>query len=399
LNLNRIRILLVIFVFLFQVIGNIKAQNYKDLDKRKQDNIQQLSLSKSLLEKTSQSKSFSINQVSLIQQSIEYRTKLVENIGLELSFLENDMEANSKQISNIQIRIKTIKKEYARYIISASRNLDEDFALMYLFSSQDFNQAYQRIKYLKYLARYRSDLVENLKIEEENLKRENLELASNRKKNERLLSERKSELNSLAVDKKKNLSLIMSLQNRELELKKEIQKRERIQDEIEKEIRKIIEEEARKAKELKKMNVLTPEERIISNDFSRNIGKLPWPSEHGILTGKFGEQNHPVLKGIKIRSNGIDIATEEGTKVRCVFDGEVTKVIAILGANYTVIIKHGEFRTVYQNLVDVKVKAGDRVKIKTIIGTVYTDEDKVSKFHFEIWRDKIIQNPEIWLSD
>jgi murein DD-endopeptidase MepM/ murein hydrolase activator NlpD len=213
-----------------------------------------------------------------------------------------------------------------------------------------------------------------------------------------LISERRRELISLDMDKKQNISIVHSLQNKEVELKNEINKRERIQAEIEKEIHKIIEEEAAKAREAKKSNKLSTEEKIISSDFEKNVGRLPWPSEQGILIGKYGEQNHPVLKGIKIRSNGIDINTVEGANVRSVFDGEVTKVIAILGANYTVIIKHGIFRTVYQNLIDVRVKAGDKVKTKTIIGTVFTDRDNISRFHFEVWRDKITQNPELWLS-
>ncbi|MEX0598556.1 MAG: M23 family metallopeptidase, partial [Candidatus Paceibacterota bacterium] len=115
-------------------------------------------------------------------------------------------------------------------------------------------------------------------------------------------------------------------------------------------------------------------------------------------TGKYGDQNHPVLKGVKIKNNGIDINTVPGTEIRSIFDGEVTKVIAILGANYTVIIKHGEYRTVYQNLIDVKVKAGDKIKTKSVIGTVFTDQENASRLHFELWKDKLTQNPELWLS-
>ena len=143
---------------------------------------------------------------------------------------------------------------------------------------------------------------------------------------------------------------------------------------------------------------LNPKKKLISNEFSKNRGLLPWPSAQGLLTGKYGEQNHPVLKGIKISSNGIDINTVPGSDVRSVFNGEVTKVIAILGANYTVIIKHGEFRTVYQNLINIKVKAGDKVVAKEVIGTVFTDQDNTTKLHFELWKDKQTLDPELWLS-
>jgi len=300
------------FLVFFSGLKESYGQSTNDLDKKKKDNIQQLAYSKKLLEKTALSKTSTLNQINLIQRNIELRTGLIENITDELGFLKNDIEANNLEIKKIDDRIKSIKGDYANLIIAASRNLDNEYAMMYILSSQDFNQAYQRIKYLKYLARYRMELTEKLETEQENLKNKNIELAENKNKNERLLAERKKEIASLDRDKKENLSLVRSLQNKETELKREIQKRERIQDEIEKEIRKIIEEEEAKARLAKKTNMLTAEEKIISADFSRNIGRLPWPSEQGVLIGKYGEQNHPVLKGIKIRSNGIDINTVEG---------------------------------------------------------------------------------------
>jgi septal ring factor EnvC (AmiA/AmiB activator) len=393
-----IRALISFFLVLLIPVSEIFCQNSRELDKKKQDNIQQLNYSKTLLEKTSQSKNLSLSQLNLIQNNIKLRSEIVENISDELVILKIDIETNIVEIKKIENEITTIKKDYAKLIIGTSRSLDNDYAMMYIFSSQDINQAYQRIKYLKFLTRYRIELANKLISENKNLKLRNNELILNKKKNESLLAERNKELISLDRDKKQNISMIRSLQNKESELKKEIQKRERIQAEIEKEIRKIIEEEALHAREARRNNILSEEEKSISTDFSKNIGRLPWPTDQGVLVGKYGEQNHPVFKSIKIKSNGVDINTLQGAKVRSVFDGEITKVIAILGANYTVIIKHGNFRTVYQNLVDVRVKAGDKVKSKTVIGTVFTDQDNISKFHFEIWKDKDTQNPEIWLS-
>jgi septal ring factor EnvC (AmiA/AmiB activator) len=399
-KLNSKIFLLLCFGFIFKnyTSNGIFGQSATDLESKKIENIEKLNYSKSLLEKTAQSKITTLNQLTIIQQNILLRTNIVDNISDELSFLKNDIEQNNIEIKRIEFKIIKIKKDYAELIIVASRNLDNDYAMMYIFSSEDFNQAYQRIKYLKYIAKYRMDLVSKLITEEENLKEKNQSLISNMKKNERLLVERKRELSDLDSDKKQNLNLIKLLQNQESELKNEIQKRERIQAEIEKEIKRIIDEEAAKARLSKRENSLTVEEKIISIDFSKNMGRLPWPSEKGVVTGKYGEQNHPVLKGIKVRSNGIDINTVEGAKVRSVFDGEITKVIAILGANYTVIIKHGDFRTVYQNLIDVRVKAGDKIKTKEVIGTVFTDKDNFTRLHFEIWKEKDTQNPEQWLA-
>lgn len=374
------------------------SQSTKELDKKKQDNITKLNYSRELLEKTSLSKKSTLNQLNLIQENISLSEEIIQDMSSELEFLKSDIQENTTEIKRIENRIVAIKNDYANLIVSASRNLDNDFAMMYLLSSEDFNQAYQRIKYLKYLAEYRQDLVDNLVEEEELLKQKNLSLIDNTRKVTLLLSDRKRELSSLDKDKKKNMSLIKNLQSKESELKKDIQKREKMQAEIEKQIRKFIEEEAQKARAGKKATSLTVEEKLISSEFSKNLGRLPWPAERGVVTDKYGEHTHPVLKGVKINSAGIDITTSEGAIIRSVFDGEVTKVVAILGANYTVIIKHGEFLTVYHNLINVKVKVGDKVKTKQTIGTVFTDQENVSKFHFQIWKDKITQNPENWLS-
>ena len=144
---------------------------------------------------------------------------------------------------------------------------------------------------------------------------------------------------------------------------------------------------------------LTPEEKLISDNFQGNKGKLPWPTERGVVTSRFGKHQHAVLKQVTVQNDGIDISTVQGAEARALFGGVVSKVVAILGANYTVIIRHGNFLTVYQNLVNVRVKTGDRVTVKQVLGTVFTEEESNSTMlHIEIWKELNKQNPEDWLS-
>ena len=144
---------------------------------------------------------------------------------------------------------------------------------------------------------------------------------------------------------------------------------------------------------------LTPEQQLVGNDFKRNKGKLPWPVERGMITAGFGKNEYAGLVGSSYNNNGIDINTTPGTKVRAVFEGEVTKVFAILGANYTVLIRHGEYLSVYQNLVNVRVKTGDKVLTKEVLGEAFTDNDQqVGMVHFEVWQERNILNPEDWIS-
>jgi murein DD-endopeptidase MepM/ murein hydrolase activator NlpD len=144
---------------------------------------------------------------------------------------------------------------------------------------------------------------------------------------------------------------------------------------------------------------LTPEQELVGNDFRRNKGKLPWPVEKGIVTTGFGDNEVPGLRGSSVSNNGIDINSESGTVVRAIFDGEVTKVFGILGANYTVLVRHGEFLSVYLNLVNVRVKTGDKVQTKQILGEAFTDDrEGIATMHFELWQEREILNPEEWLS-
>lgn len=193
--------------------------------------------------------------------------------------------------------------------------------------------------------------------------------------------------------------MVEDLRKRESSLKKEIEEKERITRELEARIREIIEEEARKLNSDNIYSALTPEQELVGNDFKRNKGKLPWPVDRGIITTGFGDNEFPGLRGSSVKNNGIDINSTPGTVVRAVFEGEVTKVFAILGANYTVLIRHGQFLSVYQNLVNVRVKTGDKILTKEVLGEAFSDEENsVSMVHFEVWQERSILNPEEWLS-
>ncbi len=214
-----------------------------------------------------------------------------------------------------------------------------------------------------------------------------------------LLEEKDREQNNLVAEKSKRSRMIASLKQQESKLKKEIKDKERIARELEAKIREIIEEEARKASATNIYGALTPEQELMGKDFRNNKGKLPWPVDKGIVTTGFGDNEVPGLVGSSVKNNGIDINSAPGTKVRAVFDGEVTKVFGITGANFTVLIRHGQFLSVYQNLVNVRVKTGDKVLTKEILGEAFTDQvENVAMIHFEVWQERTIMNPENWLS-
>ena len=367
------------------------------LEKRKKETIEQIEYTRKLLENTRRSASVTLSQVNLLSRNIENREKLISELDKEVKILEYHIELNRVRIDELEIVIDSLKKEYERIIIAAYRNIDQGISLEYILGAQDINQGYQRLKYIKYINNYRKSIYNDIIGNIELLYEENIRLKETLNETGKLKLVKENELKVLNRERGEKRSSVNSLKRKETQLRQELSEKQRIQKKLEEEINKIIEEEIRKAK-AKSIALLTPAEKELSASFVNNIGKLPWPVEKGILTGKFGEHDHPVIKGIKIKSNGIDINTVEGEKARAIFDGEVTKIIAILGANYTVIIKHGEFYSVYTNLINISVKMGGKVKRNDFIGTIYTDNNKSTKLHFQIWKDRILQDPEKWLS-
>jgi septal ring factor EnvC (AmiA/AmiB activator) len=216
---------------------------------------------------------------------------------------------------------------------------------------------------------------------------------------EALARQKAGENRKLEREKRNKDQMVKELSGQEKELKSKIAENKKIARRLEKEIASIITAEASRGRSRNMYDQLTPEEKLISDNFMGNKGKLPWPTERGVIISRFGKHQHAVLKQVTVQNDGIDISTVQGAEARALFDGVVSKVFAFLGANYTVIMRHGNFLTVYQNLINVRVKPGDVVMVKQVLGTVFTeDETNSTLLHIEIWKELNKQNPEDWLS-
>jgi septal ring factor EnvC (AmiA/AmiB activator) len=203
--------------------------------------------------------------------------------------------------------------------------------------------------------------------------------------------------------KKQQNDVYSELQQKEKDLKKKLENQRKAELRLQQEIERVIADEAKKAsrKSSKETGfVMTSEEKVLSGDFNNNRGKFPWPVQRGLITDHFGEHPHAVLKYVVVRNSGIDITTQANAKARAIFKGEVTKVVAIPGGNMAVIIRHGNYLTVYSNLSEVFVKAGQKVDIKEDIGSIFTDQDEDNKtvLKFQLWRENTKLDPEDWLS-
>ncbi|MFH0866575.1 MAG: peptidoglycan DD-metalloendopeptidase family protein [Bacteroidota bacterium] len=360
-----------------------------------------------LLTETKKNKQISLNQLIILNNKINQREELITTISTEIGTLDDQMLGNAKETSKLTTELKKIKEAYAKMIYYAYKNRNAYARLMFLFASSDINQAFLRLKYLNQYAKYRrkqAELIVNATL----LLNEKLaELKGIKTNKSTLLKTKEAEKTILAQEKEEKNTSVKTLQQKEKDLKKTIKLKEKEAKKLQQSIEAIIAEEIKKATTNTTTNTsvsttikelgLTETEIALSASFSNNKGKLPWPTEKGIVTSTFGVHTHPVLD-IKVKNNGIDISTNEGSKARAVFEGKVTGVVNIPGANKAVIIRHGEYLTVYSNLSDVSVKTGALVKVKQEIGTIATDaEEAKTELHFEVWYGKTLTDPIGWL--
>ncbi len=387
-----------IFVILITQVGMVRSQSIQELQKEKENTRQQIELTKSLLEQTSQKKRQNLARLNIIQKNIDLRKKLISNINLELAILDDEMEQKEIRVAELNNELEREIKNYETIIIQAYKEKKGYHPLVYIFSSRSFNQAYKRIKYLQQIAEYRKNQVERIRKIRKELLQEISDIEQKKKEKNELLEEQKKESDDLKNSMGSQQEMIAQLARQEKELRAKLAEKEKTARNLENTIRALIEAEAKK--NAGRTIRLTPEQQLIDKDFRNNKGRLPWPTERGIITGYFGEHAHPVLKGVKISSNGIDITTTAGSEARAVFDGEVSMVASVPGANKVVIIRHGNYLSMYSNLVEVYVKSGDKVKVKQKIGRIFTDTEEEGKtvVHLEIWEESQKLDPMQWLS-
>jgi len=383
-----------------------QKQNKKDLENKKKELQKEIEYTNQLLAETKKNKKLSLGQLLALNKKISAREELIATINREISVLEKQIQENNNSINKLQNDLEKLKKEYAKMIYYAYKNQDGYSRLMYVFAAKDFEQAYMRLKYLQQYSDFRHKQAEAIAKTKKELNEKVQELEAKKSDKRVLLSNEQEEKKSLTSEKSEKEQVLSSLQQQETKLKKDLEKKKQDAQKLQQAIQRIIEQELEKAqKQAASENkpkpqklILTPEAQQLSNSFATNKAKLPWPVAKGIISEKFGVHPHPTMKNIDINNNGVDIATNTGSIARAVFDGEVKGVVSMPGAGQFVLIRHGEFLTVYSNLKDVYVKVGDKVSTKQNLGTILYDEDDAKTvLHFEIWKGQTKMDPEDWL--
>ncbi|MDP3445631.1 MAG: peptidoglycan DD-metalloendopeptidase family protein [Ignavibacteria bacterium] len=388
---------------------SVFAQDKKtELEKTKKRIEDEINYTSKLLDDTRQSKKLSMNELMILQAKIRQRENLVATIQKQLMDTDSQLIRTERELKRLETELASLKKEYAGMISFAYKNRSGLNKLMFLFSSDDFNQAYQRLKYMQQYTALRQMQIERIIGVFEKTETQKQKLKSEKEaKTELFEAERRQQI-LLNNEKSCMDRTVQKYSQQEKQHQQTLKQKEKESQKLQREIEAIIAEEIRQARERKGKNAsksadrlmeLTPEEMKLSDGFTQNRGKLPWPVERGVISSRFGEQPHPVLKKVTIKNNGIDIATTGGSEARAVFEGVVVSTNRITATNNAVIIRHGDFFTVYSNLEEVFVKRGDAIKTKDALGLIHTDKNEAkTELHFELWQGKQIVDPALWLA-
>lgn len=406
-NNKQLRLLVAMLWLLTSVhICFAQKQNRKDLENKKKQLQKEIEYTNQLLSETKKNKKLSLNQLVTLNKKISAREQLISTINTEIHLLNKQIAAKNQNIKNLQNDLTKLKTEYAKMIYYAYKNQDAHSRLMFVFAAKDFEQAYMRLKYLQQYNLYRKKQAEMILSTKAELNQKVEELEARKTEQRVLLSSEQNEKQNLTSEKKEKEQVFSKLQEQESKLKKDLEKKKKdaeklqqaIQREIQKELEKLQKEAEKSNKPKPERIVLTPEAQQLSSSFASNKSKLPWPVIKGIISEHFGVHPHPLMPNIDINNNGIDITTSNGALARAVFDGEVKAVVSIPGSGQFILVRHGEYLTIYSNLKEVYVKVGDKVTTKQNIGTIlFDEEDSKTVLHFELWKGQTKLDPETWL--
>ena len=398
-SFNTYRRILFLLLFVSLLTPDIHAQSRQNLEEQRRQALRKIEETNRLLEETQKSQRQSLEKLNLLNAQIKQFGQLIGSINAEIAFADRQISETSAKVARMSNEIEKMKDEYAKLVFQAYKNRGQYNKLIYVLSAKDFNEAYRRMKYFQQYSEFRKKQVAEITEKQKELQVEIERLTAQKAEKEVLLAEQQQEIKKLDIVKTEQNKEVNSWKSKERQLRAQLQAQQRTAQRVENEMKKLIAAEAKKmnATPANLYEALTPDERLISNNFRGNRGRLPWPTERGTITSYFG-LNPTVHKNVQLPNNGIDITTVGGADVRVVFDGEVTNIIAIIGRNLNVIVKHGNYFTLYSNLVNVTVKKGDKVKLKDTIGKVYTEKGaKTAVLHFEIWEGMNKLNPEQWI--
>ncbi len=371
------------------------ADSVKELQKKQKKLQAEIEQTNKMLKQTKKDETATMNKLQLIGKNIQNQKKLIRTLDNEIVALNREMNQLSATRDSLQRVLERYKDDYAQMIRASHFARVQQSPLLFLLSSDNFQQLARRARYLQEFARFRQEQVRRIESTQVQIDEQNDLLKANKDDKMTALSSRKREQENLKRDERKQQNMLNQLKSKEKGLSKQLKQQQKRVAELNKKIDDIIRKQTEKASK----TTLTKEQKLLAGGFEANKGRLPWPIEKGMISGHYGKQQHPVYSQVTIDNKGVYLQTTAGSKARAVYKGEVTSCFLVANT-YAVIIQHGNYRTVYSNLSKLNVKQGDKIDTKQIIGTIFTDpeQDQKTELYFQIYKDRNILNPELWIA-
>lgn len=392
------------FIGILLFVGNLSAQTTREsLEKKRIELRNEIRRINELRSSNKQKERSVLSQVEDLDQQIRSTENLIKVTNQQANLLTNQINANTNKISRLRKELEELKEDYAGMIEKSYKSKSSQSRIMFLLSSENFLQAYKRLQYMKQYTNYRKQQGDEIKARTEELQELNASLANQKEAKEALIAENRQTRAQLEKNKKAQQDLMQSIRSREGEFAAQIRQKQQEINKINAQIEKMIRESIAKSNEEsgsseRDVYELTPAAKALAADFVKNKGRLPWPVRSGVVTSRFGRQPHPVVKSISINNNGVNIDTDSGGKARAVFNGTVSEVQVLKGANKAVMVRHGDYITIYDNLENVFVKKGDVVNTGQELGAIATSRTSgKTTLHFLIYKNMQKMDPADWI--
>ena len=415
-------LLVFLLIALFTTELAIGQDSRATLNSEKKQLEKEIAEQKKMLKTTQNNKATSLREIELIKNQIRKQEKLIQTINDELLFLNNQIVENTKELDALTKKLDLLIAEYKKAVYVAYKYRNALSKTNFVLSANNLNQAVRRMNYLQEYSRALNQQLKTILETQQKIKQKDEQLNLQKRDKTTLIRDKNKEKEQLTKQESQKNTLVASLKKQESKINTEINKKINRQKQIDAAIQRIIDaeiEKARKAEESKKKDskstpsetakssapasaktytlTLTPEDLALASDFESNKGKLPWPTEKGSIITEFGAYTLPEISSVQIVNKGINIRTERNSPVRSVFKGSVSGIYDIDGGK-VVLIRHGNYISVYSNLASVEVKKGDQVNTKQQIGRMFNDPSNAyPELHFEIRKGKDPLNPSLWI--
>jgi septal ring factor EnvC (AmiA/AmiB activator) len=431
-NFRKVRPVLVVAILLLPILAF--SQTKKELEDKRKKILRDIQSTERMIKKTAKTKEAAYDRFLALQSQIESREALIKNLQDEIVDAETGIVRNQEVIASLSNDVTKMREEYGRTVRNAFRRNTLSNPILYILSAESLNQAFRRWLFLRKYDERRREQAEAIRFTQEMLSKKTANLEETRIEKENLLVSMQGQKATLTGELTEKDVMLKDLSKDEARLKTDLEKKQiahealnnAIEGVIEKEVRKRVEEARSRPKPVAPAPETSSKDPVVNTapspskpekakpavaeakpradednqsfNFRKNKGRHPWPVENGFVSRGFGKQKHPTLKNIEITNNGVDIRTEEGAAVRCVADGRVAGIQFVPGHDYTVIVQHGDYYTVYTNLASTSLTKGDEVKTRQNIGQVSTNNiTGTSELHFEVWQQKERMNPALWI--